>query len=128
MVEVDGKGDDFPLVLFTSGAALMANQLYHTAMLLLLQNKPRTFKASRAKVSSTMSALWHARMICGIALGNDARECWDPSLVASFVLAARGMTHWDQQRRLLDKLDGIGRLTGWKVANYRKLMMEEWGM
>lgn len=75
-----------------------------------------------------MSALWHARMVCGISLANDARECWDPSLVASFVLAARGMTHWDQQQRLLGKLDEIGRLTGWKVASYRKMMVEEWGV
>lgn len=128
MVEADGTGDDFPLVLFTSGAALMANQLYHTAMLLLLQNKPRTFKSGRSRVSSTMSALWHARMVCGIAMGNDARECWDPSLAASFVLAARGMTHWDQQRRLLSKLDDVSRLTGWKVGGYQKLMAQEWGV
>ena len=129
MVEVDSKDDDgFPLLLFTSGAGLMANQLYHTAMLLMLQNKPRTYRISTRRVAEGMSALWHGRRVCGIALANDARECWDPSLVASFAVAARGMTHSDQHRTLLEKLDDVGRLTGWKVGYYRKFLMEEWGL
>lgn len=128
MVEVDSKTDDFPLLLFTSGAGLMANQLYHTAMLLMLQSKPRTYRVSGARVASGMSALWHARRVCGIALANEARECWDPSLVASFVVAARGMTHAEQHGALLEKLEGVGRLTGWKVGHYRSMLMEEWGI
>lgn len=127
MVEIDGKGGGFPLLLFTSGAGLMANQLYHTAMLLMLQSRPRAARVSGAR-AATMSALWHARRICGIALANDARESWDPSLVASFVVAARGMTHADQHELLLGKLEEVGRLTGWKVGYYRSILTEEWSM
>lgn len=127
MVEIDEKGGGFPLLLFTSGAGLMANQLYHTAMLLMLHSRPRSVRVSGARVA-TMSALWQARRICGIALANDARESWDPSLVASFVVAARGMTHGDQHELLLGKLEEVGRLTGWKVGYYRSMLMEEWGI
>ncbi|MBE3044693.1 hypothetical protein IMZ48_19455 [Candidatus Bathyarchaeota archaeon] len=127
MVDIEGKGGGFPLLLFTSGAGMMANQLYHTAMLLMLQGRPRTATVPAARVSS-MSALWHARRICGMALANDARESWDPSLVASFVVAARGMTHSDQHKLLLEKLEEVGRLTGWKVKHYRSMLMDEWGI
>ncbi|KAF2186577.1 hypothetical protein K469DRAFT_572399 [Zopfia rhizophila CBS 207.26] len=39
----DGRHSEheFPILVFASGAAILANQLYHTGMLLLLQNKPR---------------------------------------------------------------------------------------
>ncbi|CAI4215611.1 unnamed protein product [Parascedosporium putredinis] len=69
MVDLDGKGDAFPTILFTTGAALLSNQLYHTGMLLLLRNRPRTFKGvgTGHKPSSSMSSLWHARRICGIS-------------------------------------------------------------
>ncbi|SPO06980.1 uncharacterized protein DNG_09674 [Cephalotrichum gorgonifer] len=128
MVEVDGKQDAFPTLLFTNGAGLLANQIYHTAMLLMLQNRPRTIKLPGVRMSSAMSSLWHARRVCGIALANDSRECWDPSLVASFVVASRGMTHSAQHLLLLNKLREIGRLTGWKVDHYRAVLMEEWGV
>ncbi|PKS04909.1 hypothetical protein jhhlp_008274 [Lomentospora prolificans] len=128
IVEMDGKGDSFPTVLFTTGAGLLSNQLYHTAMLLLLKNRPRTFKCvSNYKASSSMSSLWHARRICGIALANDSRGSWDPSLLASFVTAAKGMTHSAQHQMLLTRLSDIGRLTGWNVNYYWTTLRQEWG-
>ncbi|OAL45950.1 hypothetical protein IQ07DRAFT_519048 [Pyrenochaeta sp. DS3sAY3a] len=51
--------NDFPMVVFTGGAAILANQLYHTGMLLLLQNKPRF--ADRP--SSSSSAIQHAAIV-----------------------------------------------------------------
>jgi hypothetical protein len=66
------SGTDFPRIIFTSGAALLANQLYSTAMLLLLQNKPR-FAGRRNSTSSSMSTVWHAHRICGIAMQNESK-------------------------------------------------------
>ncbi|KAF4494454.1 Transcriptional regulatory pro-1 [Fusarium agapanthi] len=40
MLETEDGEQLFPLVLFTNGAAILANQLYHTSTLLLLQNRP----------------------------------------------------------------------------------------
>ncbi|CAO2649715.1 Nn.00g010070.m01.CDS01 [Neocucurbitaria sp. VM-36] len=50
--------NDFPTIVFTGGAAILANQLYHTGMLLLLQNKPR-FAEKPNSNSSSMSTLWY---------------------------------------------------------------------
>jgi hypothetical protein len=87
--------DGFPTLVFSSGATALANQLYHTGMLLLLQNKPRFMDRPHSQ-SPSMSALWHAHRVCGISLSNDRWDCWDPSLVASFLVAAKTVTHQSQ--------------------------------
>jgi hypothetical protein len=128
MVEIEMADDGFPLILFTSGAAVFGNQLYHTAMFLLLRHKPRTVMLPSRHRSSTMSTLWHARRICGIALNNDRRECWDMSLVASLLVAARTMTHEAQHHVLLAGLDKVERLTGWGLSVIRDILQGEWGL
>ncbi|ORY72079.1 uncharacterized protein BCR38DRAFT_405087 [Pseudomassariella vexata] len=128
MAEFDDADDGFPSILFTSGAGVFGNQLYHTAMFLLLRHKPRTAAIPRRNRSFTMSPLWHARRICGIALNNDARECWDTSLVASLVVASKVMTHEAQHSAVLSGLDRIGRLTGFDVSTARILLHAEWGI
>ncbi|KAF6791335.1 C6 zinc finger domain-containing protein [Colletotrichum sojae] len=138
MVEMDGGGGDgdeeeknlFPIILFTNGAAVFANQLYHTAMLLLLQNRPRTLQttaATGAKKSSSVSPLWHAQRVCGIALNNDRRDCWDLCLVASLYLAAQRMTYEPQQRAVLECLERVRTLTGWNVEGFAAKVREDWG-
>lgn len=133
MVEMDG-GDEtlFPVVLFTNGAAVFANQLYHTAMLLLLQNKPRTLQAATAagkkSSSSSMSPLWHAQRVCGIALNNDRRDSWDLCLVASLYLAAQRMTYEPQQKAILECFDRIKSMTGWHVDGFSTKVREDWGL
>ncbi|KAK2031047.1 hypothetical protein LX32DRAFT_662080 [Colletotrichum zoysiae] len=137
MAEMDGDEGLFPVVLFTSGAAVLANQLYHTAMFMLLHNKPRTLQtaaaaaaAAAAKKSSaaSLSPLWHAQRVCGIALNNDRRDSWDPCLVASLYLAARRMTYEPQQRAVLECFERVGALTGWNVDGFTAKARENWGM
>lgn len=122
-------GNNFPVILFTNGAGIFGNQLYHTAMLLLLLNRPRTAQARLADSSfrpSVMSPLWHAQRICGIALHNDRRECWDLSLLASFLVAAKRMTHEAQQQEILHGFARIKALTGWDVGEYLDELRREW--
>lgn len=128
MVEIESTDDGYPMVLFTNGAAVFGNQLYHTAMFLLLRHKPRTVILPSRHRSSTMSALWHARRICGIALNNERRECWDMSLVASLLVAARTMTHEAQHQALLAGIYKIERLTGWSLDTARDILKAEWGI
>ncbi|KAL3292769.1 c6 transcription factor [Colletotrichum asianum] len=135
MVEIDG-GDEtlFPIILFTNGAAVFANQLYHTAMLLLLQNKPRTLQAavgtkkSGGSSSSATSPLWHAQRVCGIALNNDRRDSWDLCLVASLYLAAQRMTYEPQQRAILECFERVKALAGWNVDGFAARVREDWGL
>ncbi|KAH6658425.1 hypothetical protein BKA67DRAFT_689565 [Truncatella angustata] len=127
MVEIETANDGYPMILFTSGAAVFSNQLYHTAILLLLRHKPRTVVLPSKHRSSTMSTLWHARRICGIALNNENRECWDTSLVASLLVAARIMTHETQHQVLLAGIDKVERLTGWSLDTIRSTLKAEWG-
>lgn len=115
----------FPVVLFTNGAAVFANQLYHTAMLLLTQSKPRTIR-HMASSRSIMSPLWHAKRICGIALNNDRRECWDLSLLASFLVGARRMTHKSQHREILAGFNRIKTLVGWDISESLHQLREGW--
>ncbi|KAI1489498.1 hypothetical protein F5X96DRAFT_679708 [Biscogniauxia mediterranea] len=126
IIELDHAEDGIPVVFFTSGAAIFANQLYHTAMLLLLQHKPRTAPLPTWQRSSTLSFLWHARRICGISLNNDRRECWDPSLVASLFMASKRMSHVTQHHALLEGFDRIGVITSWDVSPYKTLLHSEW--
>ncbi|OGM48484.1 hypothetical protein ABOM_002525 [Aspergillus bombycis] len=131
MVEIDARdqvlnqGSEFPLLLFANGAGTFSNQIYHTAMLLLLQCKPRTALLNHPQ-SPVLSPLWHAYRICGIALNNDTRESWDPCLLASLLLAAKHMTHESQQQEILQGFDRIREITGWGTGEYLSHLQEEW--
>ncbi|KAJ5448488.1 hypothetical protein N7445_003309 [Penicillium cf. griseofulvum] len=114
--QLAGPERSFPVVLFANGAGLFGNQLYHTAMLILLHNRPRTARIANLH-SVTMSPLWHAQRICSIALHNDRRECWDPCLLASFLVAACRMTHESQHGEIVRGFDRIRTVTGWNVTN-----------
>ncbi|KAL4882766.1 hypothetical protein BJY04DRAFT_216865 [Aspergillus karnatakaensis] len=121
-------GSEFPLLLFTNGAGALCNQLYHTAMLLMLECKPRTalLNHHHHQHSAVLSTLWHAQRVCGIALNNDRPECWDPCLLASFLLAAKHMTHETQQVEIVTGFESIHALTGWSVGEYLSQLREEW--
>jgi hypothetical protein len=117
--------NDFPTIVFTSGAALLANQLYHTGMLLLLQKKPR-FADKPSPNSPSMSTLWHAHRICGIAIQNDRAGWWDPCLVASLLLAGRTATHASQHNIIVSTLEFVQRMTGWIISPYVDQLRNEW--
>ncbi|KAI5462352.1 hypothetical protein BGZ63DRAFT_423615 [Mariannaea sp. PMI_226] len=123
--EGDESDQIFPLVLFTNGTAILANQLYHTSMLLLLQNRPRTLPKEHGR-SVHVSPLWHAQRICAISLNNDLRTNWDFSLLASFYLAAKRMTYEPQQEAIIRGIDRIGSLTGWNVNALSAQLVQEW--
>ncbi|PWY70322.1 hypothetical protein BO94DRAFT_578975 [Aspergillus sclerotioniger CBS 115572] len=106
----------FPILLFVNGAGIFTNQIYHTAMLLLLECKPRTV------LSGVHSALWHAQRLCGIAMNNNRQESWDPCLLASLLVAARRMSFQGQRGDILAGLERIKKVTGWRVDGY----LAEW--
>ncbi|KAL5394034.1 hypothetical protein PMIN02_005356 [Paraphaeosphaeria minitans] len=117
--------DGFPTLVFSSGATVLANQLYHTGMLLLLQNKPRFMDRPHSQ-SQSMSALWHTHRVCGIALSNDRWDCWEPSLIASFLVAAKTVTHQSQHKTILSTLENVQQLTGWNISQHVEQLAVEW--
>ncbi|CAG7931966.1 unnamed protein product [Penicillium olsonii] len=131
MLELDmdhrlaGPEQSLPVVLFANGAGLFGNQLYHTAMLILLHCRPRTARVNDFH-STAMSPLWHAQRICSIALHNDRRECWDPCLLASFLMAARRMTHETQQQAVTQGFERIRTVTGWDTSDCLHKLQAEW--
>lgn len=125
MLELDENEQFFPLILFSSGAATLANQMFHTAMLLLLQNQPRTLLNEHGR-SVTMSPLWHAQRICGISLNNDSRNSWDFGMIGSLFVAARRMTYQPQQRAILAGIDRISRITRWDLGSLKAQLIQEW--
>ncbi|PVH98825.1 hypothetical protein DM02DRAFT_508348, partial [Periconia macrospinosa] len=115
----------FPTLVFSNAAAVLANQLYHTSMLLLLQRKPR-FVTQVQPNSPDFSLLWQSHRICGIAVNNDRWDCWDPCLVASFLVAAKTATHQSQHNIILSTLANIQEFTGWNVAHHVESLKHEW--
>lgn len=146
-VEEGHNASTFPTVIFPTGAGISANTLYHTAMLLLLSNKPQSISlaewqqqqqqhgnsvlddAAAATAHMSLSPLWHARRVCGIALNSDPEHthCWDPCMIAAFSLAARRMTHPSQQHEVLACLGRV-KMAGWHVDGLVKRLRDEWGL
>ncbi|GAD96307.1 hypothetical protein ANI_1_3042024 [Paecilomyces variotii No. 5] len=115
----------FPTILFTNSAAVFTNQMFHTAMFLLLEHKPRTLRFIDNH-NIVMSPLWNIHRICGIAVNNDRRECWDPLLVTSFFVAAKQMTHESQQNIIQQAFFRIKGLTGMDISEPLAKLHEIW--
>ena len=115
----------FPIIVFTTSLALLANAVYHITSLLLLSYRPRLVK-SIAGSRITRSPIWHAQCIAGIAETNDSPEYWDPLLVAGLFLAAKSMSHESQQTTILDTLHRIKQSTGMKLDDELHAMRSDW--
>lgn len=114
----------FPTAIFSTGCAILANQLHHTTALLLLQCKPRMLRLSSGKTSH----VWHAQQICGISASNDESKTWDFTLLASLLVAARVMTHSAQHAVVLETLERVRRITGWRVGSEIDRLRSFWNL
>ncbi|KAI2785163.1 hypothetical protein F4815DRAFT_9426 [Daldinia loculata] len=133
LMEVEGREATFPVVIFAGGSGVSSNTLYHTAMLLLLSNRPQSISLAELHRNSEldvahMSPLWHARRVCGIALNSEPEHthCWDPCMIAAFALAARRMTHPTQQNDIVACLSRV-KAAGWHIDSLVQRLRDEWG-
>jgi hypothetical protein len=115
----------FPILIFTTPMALVANAVYHITSLLLLTHKPRLLKSLPGPRCFT-SHIWHAQSIAGIVTSNDSPEQWDPILVSSLLLIAREMTHESQQAVLLERLRRITAATGINLEQETAELQSAW--
>ncbi|KAI1758439.1 hypothetical protein F4782DRAFT_478133 [Xylaria castorea] len=132
LVELENPEDTFPTVIFTSGAGISSNTVYHTAMFLLFSNKPQSAsfdeQGRELEVDATqMLPHWHAHRICGIAINSEPEytNCWDPVMIAAFSLVARRMMHRSQQYDILNCLNRI-KATGWQIDGLIDKLRGEW--
>ncbi|KAE8338011.1 hypothetical protein BDV24DRAFT_153892 [Aspergillus arachidicola] len=109
-----GNCSSFPILIYTSPLALLANTIYHISSFLLLIHKPRLLKTLPGPKRFT-SRIWHAQAIAGSATSNEFKEQWDPILIASLLTVAPEMTHKSQQSILLNLLSSITTVTGIKL-------------
>ncbi|KAI0132630.1 hypothetical protein BJ170DRAFT_614724 [Xylariales sp. AK1849] len=133
LMESEGHEAAFPTVIFTSGAGISSNTLCHTAMFLLLSNRPQSISLAEWHSKSDLDAaqlspLWHARRVCGIALNSDPEHthCWDPCTIAAFSLVARRMTHLSQQDDIIACLSRV-KVAGWHIDGLVQKLRDEWG-
>ena len=117
--------DSFPIIVFTTSLALLANTVHHITSLLLLCHRPRLVKTISGP-RSTASPIWHSQSIAGIATSNDSNDHWDPLLVAGLLLAARSMSHESQQTKILETLYRAINSTGMKLKDEVEAISSNW--
>ncbi|KAI8623266.1 hypothetical protein F5Y19DRAFT_459102 [Xylariaceae sp. FL1651] len=134
LVDVEGPETTFPTVIFTTGAGTSSNLLYHTAMFLLLSNRPQSVSLDEPQTKSPldvgqMSPVWHERRVCGIALNSEPEQtnCWDPCMIAAFSLAAQRIIQSAQQSDIIACL-GCVKAAGWRIDGLVQKLCEEWGL
>ncbi|CCH44258.1 hypothetical protein BN7_3819 [Wickerhamomyces ciferrii] len=103
---------DFPVLVYGSGPAALSNQLYHTASIILLQNKPRTLRFQ----SSVRPVTYHAKHIVGSTLNNEYLESWN-NINQCLWNAGKIFTHQDEHKTILNLIATIQEKTG-QVPRY----------
>ncbi|CZR69756.1 related to regulatory protein for the arginine catabolic pathway [Phialocephala subalpina] len=110
----------FPTVLYGNGPAVSGNQLYHTALLLMLQEKPNGLQPQRKQ----KSIFWHARQICAISESNTHHGAWTNSIQPIWI-AGKVMSHPSEHKAILNIYERIERETGW-VTSWRREDLKAW--
>ena len=121
------RTSSFPIIIYTTPLALVANEVYHIASLLLLTHKPRLLR-SAAGPRNVLSPMWHSQSIAGIATTDDAPEQWDPILVAGLLLIAKDMTHEAQQSAILERLGMMSKTTGMNLEQEIAMLRSDWSI
>lgn len=112
----------FPAIVYSNPAAISGNQTYHTASLLMLQNRPPSLRLA----PKPKSALWHARQICGISMTNHHHGAWTNSIQPLWI-AGRCMSHPAEHRAILELYAKIERESGWSTKWRADDLQEFWG-
>ncbi|EGV62638.1 hypothetical protein CANTEDRAFT_94621 [Yamadazyma tenuis ATCC 10573] len=112
---VSFNSSPFPGILFVNGPAISANQMYHMAIILLIQNKPRLHKLVYS--DHIKSPIWHAKQICAISLYNEHPGCWNNSLQPLWI-AGQLLSSDQEHEVVLNLLSKIEATTGWQM-NFR---------
>lgn len=119
------RASSFPILIYTTPLALVANAICHITSFLLLAHKPRLLTSIVGSRSFT-SKMWHSQSIAGIANAVDSPEQWDPILVSGLILVAKDFTHKAQQSSVLDILRSISATTGMNMGHDIERLTSVW--
>lgn len=109
VLEFETPSTLFPVVVYGDGSSALANQLYHTVVILLVQNKPRLYKLGRSK--NVRPITWHAKQIIGIMLNNESLQSWSNSNQCLWI-AGKLLTHQDEHKIIVNLINDIELKTG----------------
>lgn len=118
---VSGNDTPFPVIVFLNGPPIMAVQLYHMAVILMIQNKPRHVKITHN--DHVKSPIWHAKQIIGISLNNNHQGCWNYALEPLWI-AGQLLSSAEEHAIILNLLEKIERCTGWPMS-YRIVSLKQ---
>ncbi|KAM0321541.1 hypothetical protein ACHAQA_010031 [Verticillium albo-atrum] len=114
------EGHLFPTILFSHWAAISSNQLYHAACILMLEMRRSD------RVAPEVSAVWHARRICGIS-GSNPHLGSLINAIQPLYLAGKIFTHISERREVARILLHIDQATGWGALWRLRDLDAEWG-
>lgn len=123
VMEYSSDSSSFPKILFANPAAISGNQLYHTASLLMLQARPPGLRLE----PKPRSALWHARLVCGISINNHHHGAWTNAMQPLWI-AGQWMSHPSEHQEILELLERIERESGWPTQWRADDLKEFWGL
>jgi hypothetical protein len=123
VMEYSSTSSSFPKILFANPAAVSGNQLYHTASLLMLQARPPGLRLE----PKPRSALWHARLVCGISINNNHHGAWTNAIQPLWI-AGQWMSHSSEHQEILELLERIEKESGWPTQWRADDLKEFWGL
>lgn len=120
----------FPTALFTNSPAISGNQMFHMAVILMMQNKPRLFKLPLTPTGNKYSMIHrsimsHARQIIAISVTNRDHGLWI-NMIQPFWILGKLMGAEDEQKLILKTIKELEELTGWAIAWRGRDLVEYW--
>ncbi|KAI0142883.1 hypothetical protein GGR57DRAFT_508482 [Xylariaceae sp. FL1272] len=131
MLEIPSETDGvLPTIMFSSGAAMSANAIYHLAMYILITSTPICVSAvdwlrRPGTEPQKLTTYYHASRLCGIAIHSDPANshCWDPLMIAAFIYVARGMECPKDQAAVDACLEDVQK-AGWNLSGVMRMGRE----
>jgi hypothetical protein len=114
----------FPLVIYTNRVDFYTSFLYHLSCLLLLQSRPHSLRRMKSACLKTIP--WHSVQLCGISKSNRLAWSWDPIVVAALLYAGKFLSYCGQQSEMVQLLQDLSELTGWKTRKEIEKLKEFW--
>jgi hypothetical protein len=69
---------------------------------------------------------WHSVQLCGISKSNRLAWSWDPIVVAALLYAGKFLSYCGQQSEMVQLLQDLSELTGWKTRKEIEKLKEFW--
>lgn len=114
----------FPVIIYTNRSTFYTTFLFHLSCLMLLQSRPHSFR--RMKSTCLRTIVYHSVYFCGISKSNRLAWSHDPLVVAALLLVGKFLSYRGQQIEMLQHLEALTGLTGWKTSKEMDRLQEHW--